>query len=237
MGSELMFVYCRALPERGPGELPGHTQERNFCRGFIFDGGISFLSTKAFVTKNPRNFFNFHCLAAFQEALLWLKALNNEKEAQDLTGSDSKCSESDSECREAPLAWFSLLLLHHPFLAFQFLYSSVVNIPPFTTPAAFFSLFSALYQQKITAGVTSIKQQVDLKSRNGFKDGFVVSLWMYHIYNEGLEYFDICHRGNLIVIHPQRLWSWVISFHILSIVLACSPCMERGIENDLPLKS
>lgn len=79
MGSELMFVYCRALPVRGPGELPGHTQERNFCRGFIFDGGISFLSTKAFVTKNPRNFFNFHCLAAFQEALLWLKALNNEK--------------------------------------------------------------------------------------------------------------------------------------------------------------
>lgn len=70
MGSELMFVYCRALPVRGPGELPGHTQERNFCSGFIFDGGISFLSTKAFFTKNPGNFFNFHCLAEFQEALL-----------------------------------------------------------------------------------------------------------------------------------------------------------------------
>lgn len=103
----------------------------------------------------------------------------------------------------------------------------------------FFPIFChlALHQQKLTAGVTSIKQQVDLKSRNSFEDGFVVFLWIYHNYNEGLGCFSICHQGNLIVTHPQWLWSWVISFHSLSIVLACSLCMEGEIENDLPLKS
>lgn len=109
--------------------------------------------------------------------------------------------------------------------------------PPPPSPPPPICCHLALHQQKITAGLTSIKQQVDLKSRNSFKDGFIVFLWIYHNYNEGLEYVYAHHRGNLIITHPWRLWSRVISFHILSIVLACSLCMEGGMENDLPLKS
>lgn len=56
-------------------------------------------------------------------------------------------------------------------------------------------------------------------------------------YTEGLEYIYAHRRGNLIITHPWQFWSQVISFHILTIVLACSLCMGQEMENDLPLKS
>lgn len=126
--------------------------------------------------------------------------------------------------------------LSFPCIAFSiFLHSHPTPLLPFSPHLLPFNITSA--ENHCSSGVASIKQQADLKSRNSFKDGFVVFLWVYHNYNEGLEHIYAHHRGNLIVTHPWRLWSWVISFHILSIVLACSLCMEGGIENDLPLKS
>jgi len=71
----------------------------------------------------------------------------------------------------------ALVFYHFPLVAFPCIpFAIFLHSHP---PPSFFPpvcCYLALCQQKITALVASIKQQVDLKSKNSFKDGFVVIL-------------------------------------------------------------
>lgn len=112
MGSELIFVQGIAWA-RTRAIAWTYTGKKLLQGFYIWQWHLlSYVAPKPFWPKTPEIFATSIAWLGFKKHCFDWKALNNKREAQDLTGSDSECSESGSECREAPLAWHVGIGIH-----------------------------------------------------------------------------------------------------------------------------